>query len=129
MRIPSKRHHEHYLFILLLLLPLTYGGCALKDPLVLKQEAAERQRIAKSPDASCWERAQGFKTTRTGYYKMAPPPEAVAWAGPLNFIFLPALGITSLVMGIFTVPYDLVALPFRCSHESVEKEHLSEESK
>ena len=94
---------------------LVQSSCVLKHPDLLRQEAVERKRTAQTPDAICWQRAEGFRTTRAGYYAMAPEPEAVAYAGPLNLIILPGLGLATLVMGIFTIPFDLVALPIRCT--------------
>ena len=101
------------MFIMLALL-LAPQGCGFKSRSQLESEASAREYHAGSSSASCWERAEGFKTTRAGYYAMAPQPEGLAYAGPVAYVIIPAVGIATLVMGIFTVPYDLVAVPFRC---------------
>ena len=100
--------------LIVLVLPFATQGCGFKSRDLIEGEESARESRATSRNASCWERSEGFKTTRTGYYKMAPAPEGLAYAGSWNFVIFPGLGIATLVMSVFTVPYDLVALPFRC---------------
>jgi hypothetical protein len=93
---------------------MSLNACAIKSSQLVREEEQKRERLAAAPEATCWQRAMGFRTSRAMSHAVAPEPEALAFAGPLNIIIIPGVGLTRLIAGIFTVPYDLVALPFRC---------------
>lgn len=88
-------------------------------------QAADAQRIISDLKVEVVTRDQqspflGFQTTNSAWHKICGgmdsycgEPEGLAFAGPKLFVIVPIVGVADLVVGLITVPFDLIAAPFR----------------